>query len=243
MLISTFPPRKGLLRGWLVMVTENRFKGMETRRRPLVPPGIRLLFSHKPLMFGYHMSQGMKAPHANDVNGCRRWTWGSQIKSQLCCSPATWTQVKMGHRRRASQNADAMQMLITFSDNHGLLWSQRGKLIPTLPFGSAGSGQKHAFFSPRFSLHQMWGLNTLLVVQWLRLPAASAGGWGLIPGWGIKIPRATRCSQKRFFKWGVGGGCGNYRLRFSMSSLLPAYQASDSDPEHRRAPSVLAVNG
>ena len=102
----------------------------------------------------------------------------------------------MGHRRRASQNADAMQMLITFSDNHGLLWSQRGKLIPVLPFGGRGSGQKHAFYSPRFSLHHMWGLDTLLVVQCLRLLAASAGGWGLIPGWGIKIPHATRCSQK-----------------------------------------------
>ena len=166
---------------WLVMVTENRFKGMKTRRRPLVPPGIRLLFGHVPLMFVYHVSQEMKAPHADNVNGCRRWTRGSRIKSQLCCSPATGTRVKMGHRRRASQNADAMQMLITFSDNHGLLWSQKGKLIPVLPFGGGGSVQKHAFFSPRFFLHQMWGLDTFLVVQWLRLLAASAGGWGLIP--------------------------------------------------------------
>ena len=52
---------------WLVMVTENRFMGMKTRQRALVPPGVRLLFGHIPLMFVYHVSQEMKAPHADDV--------------------------------------------------------------------------------------------------------------------------------------------------------------------------------
>ena len=32
---------------------------------------------------------------------------------------------------------------------------------------------------------------TSLVVQWLRLRASTAGGTGLIPGWGTKIPHAT----------------------------------------------------
>ena len=33
-----------------------------------------------------------------------------------------------------------------------------------------------------------------MVVQWLRLHALNTGGFGLIPGWGTKIPRATRKS-------------------------------------------------
>ena len=32
---------------------------------------------------------------------------------------------------------------------------------------------------------------TSLVVQWLRLRAATAGGAGVIPGWGTKIPHAV----------------------------------------------------
>ena len=32
---------------------------------------------------------------------------------------------------------------------------------------------------------------TSLAVQWLRLCASGAGGAGLIPGWGLKIPHAT----------------------------------------------------
>ena len=36
------------------------------------------------------------------------------------------------------------------------------------------------------------------MVQWLRLRASNAGGAGLIPGQGIKIPHAVRCGQKIF---------------------------------------------
>ena len=32
--------------------------------------------------------------------------------------------------------------------------------------------------------------------QWLRIHAYTAEGAGSIPGWGTKIPHATRCSQK-----------------------------------------------
>ena len=38
-------------------------------------------------------------------------------------------------------------------------------------------------------------IGTSLVVQWLRLQASIAGGMGLIPGWGTKIPHAMQCSQ------------------------------------------------
>ena len=38
-------------------------------------------------------------------------------------------------------------------------------------------------------------LRTSLVVQWLRLHASNAGGVGLIPGRGTKIPHATQCSE------------------------------------------------
>ena len=35
-----------------------------------------------------------------------------------------------------------------------------------------------------------------LAVQWLRLQASSAGGTGLIPDLGTKIPRTMQCIQK-----------------------------------------------
>ena len=38
---------------------------------------------------------------------------------------------------------------------------------------------------------------TSLVVEWLRLCAPNAGGMGLNPGLGTKIPPPTRCSQKK----------------------------------------------
>ena len=36
-----------------------------------------------------------------------------------------------------------------------------------------------------------------LVVQWLRLQAPNAGGTGLIPDQGIKIPHTTQCGPKK----------------------------------------------
>ena len=41
---------------------------------------------------------------------------------------------------------------------------------------------------------------TSLAVQWLRLHTLSAGGTGLMPGWGTKIPHAVQCSQKKYLK-------------------------------------------
>ena len=37
---------------------------------------------------------------------------------------------------------------------------------------------------------------TSLVVQWLRFHASNAGGVGLGPGWGTKIPHAVRMHEK-----------------------------------------------
>ena len=39
-------------------------------------------------------------------------------------------------------------------------------------------------------------LGTSLAVQWLRLCASTAGGMGLIPGWGTKMSHATWHGQK-----------------------------------------------
>ena len=39
-------------------------------------------------------------------------------------------------------------------------------------------------------------VGTSVVVQWLRLHPSNAGGEGLIPCWGTKIPQATRLGQK-----------------------------------------------
>ena len=35
------------------------------------------------------------------------------------------------------------------------------------------------------------------MIQWLGLPASTAGGWGAIPGWGTKIPHATQYGKKK----------------------------------------------
>ena len=43
------------------------------------------------------------------------------------------------------------------------------------------------------------GGGTSLAVKWLRLGAFTAGGMGLIPGQGTKIPQAWRCGQFFFF--------------------------------------------
>ena len=40
-------------------------------------------------------------------------------------------------------------------------------------------------------------LGTSLSAQWLRLSASNAGGLGLIPSQGTKIPHAPWCSQKK----------------------------------------------
>ena len=37
---------------------------------------------------------------------------------------------------------------------------------------------------------------TSLMFQWLLLSTFIAGGTGLIPGWGTKIPHVFRCAQK-----------------------------------------------
>ena len=50
---------------------------------------------------------------------------------------------------------------------------------------------------------QSWG--TSWAVQWLRLCTSIAGGLGSIPGWGTKIPHATRCSQKEKKRTEVSG--------------------------------------
>ena len=47
-------------------------------------------------------------------------------------------------------------------------------------------------------------MGTSLVVQWLRLHAANAGGTGSIPGGGTKIPHAAWCGQKVKKKKKVG---------------------------------------
>ena len=51
--------------------------------------------------------------------------------------------------------------------------------------------------SPKSLVKNAHFLLTSLAVQWLRLHASSAGEAGSIIGWGTKIPRATRQSQKK----------------------------------------------
>ena len=40
-------------------------------------------------------------------------------------------------------------------------------------------------------------VGTSLVVEWLRCHTSTAGGMGLIPSWGTKIPHVVQSGQKR----------------------------------------------
>ena len=47
------------------------------------------------------------------------------------------------------------------------------------------------------SFYQNFFLRASLAVQWLRLHASTAGGTGLIPGWGTMIPHAAWCGKNK----------------------------------------------
>ena len=47
----------------------------------------------------------------------------------------------------------------------------------------------------KLSLHERTAAETFLAVQWLRPCTSSAGGSGLIPGWGTQLPYALRYGQ------------------------------------------------
>ena len=54
------------------------------------------------------------------------------------------------------------------------------------------------FFKAPFKMfNENYSLGTSLVVQWLRLHASNAGGTGLIPGQGSKIPHGERPKKER----------------------------------------------
>ena len=47
---------------------------------------------------------------------------------------------------------------------------------------------------------KIYGLETSLMVLWLRLYTSIAGDVGSVPGWRTKIPPAMQCGQKFSFK-------------------------------------------
>ena len=68
----------------------------------------------------------------------------------------------------------------------------------------------HVIYLPQYLLGRKRSVNvacrtnnnntgTSLELQWLRLHAPNAGGMGLIPGWGTKVPHASQrwCGQKK----------------------------------------------
>ena len=73
------------------------------------------------------------------------------------------------------------------------------------------------------------GLETSLAVQQLRPHASNAGGVGLIPSPGTKIPHATRCGKKKkmllmlLFVWCMIGSSGG-SLRWGSGSTMPETQ-------------------
>ena len=103
----------------------------------------------------------------------------------------------------------------------GLLWDQDPGDLPACRLGShllgsrnsissvgveaiglqaADSSQQDSCGTDRYTLHGGQEIvipGTSLVVQWLRLHPPNAGGAGWIPGWGMKIPHAARCSKNK----------------------------------------------
>ena len=76
--------------------------------------------------------------------------------------------------------------------------------------------QKHRFFPIRLVFRNSWGF---LVVQWWRLHTFPAGGTGVIPGWGTKIPQAEYQGQKEkktaILIYVHGDTCSNVSVHFS----------------------------
>ena len=58
---------------------------------------------------------------------------------------------------------------------------------------SRGNPRQHIILDRLFLRNNS---GTSLVVQWLELCTSTAGGTGLMPGWGTEIPHATWCSRK-----------------------------------------------
>ena len=93
---------------------------------------------------------------------------------------------------------------------------------------------------------------TSLAVQWLRLNIPNAGGTGLIPGGGTKIPHAERCGQKKKKKdhnhWDslVENLTPQVWTRFQESKFLSTYLGhsdkqlvlGDREPEKSELPKI-----
>ena len=70
---------------------------------------------------------------------------------------------------------------------------------------------------------------TSLTVQWLRLQASSEGGVSSIPGWGINIPHASRCDQKKNGGSRDKGSVLNFSGSFNFSTLWPGIAESEDN--------------
>ena len=73
------------------------------------------------------------------------------------------------------------------------------------------------------------GQGTSLAVQWLRLRASTAGGAGLIPGWGTKIPLAVQPEKKK--KEGVRSILKYSSPRPGTRSWLPSTAVNETQAE------------
>ena len=76
-----------------------------------------------------------------------------------------------------------------------------------------------------------------LAIQWLGLRALTAEGPGSTPGWGIKIPQAAWCSQKKKKKWyHVVGNLLGVALSLTIMLLL------SRDTQHYPVPLFSALS-
>ena len=91
-----------------------------------------------------------------------------------------------------------IQLSAELSSRKGLVsWVQSQCLATWV--ASHGNTTQHTTLDRLFLRRNNSG--TSLVVQWLELCTSTAGGTGLIPGWGTKIPHSTWCSQKKKFTY------------------------------------------
>ena len=89
------------------------------------------------------------------------------------------------------KKAHSAQRRTLISEGPGFLGAE-----PVPSYMGSRLWKSHTTHNPRQAFLKEQFRDFLGVVQWLELCTSTAGGTGLIPGWGTKIPHSTWCSKK-----------------------------------------------
>ena len=129
----------------------------------------------------------------------RGWQWGqSESESHPVMSDSLWPHGLYNLRNSLGQNTGVgshsllQEIFPTQGSNLGL--PHRRRILYQL--GHKGSPRTQYMLAKKKKKKQP---QTFLPARWLRLWTLTAGGMGLILGWGTKIPHAMWCSQKKIF--------------------------------------------